>query len=106
MVVMVSVIFAVCWLADGIIYVLGFYSSTHKANDVTFAIAFTLILFNSAINPFVYALVNERFWEKIKKMVCCKCHRGIVAHAASKTDANKQTNNPAKPSRNAETIEL
>ena len=33
----------------------------------------TMIIFNSAINPIVYALVNQRFREKIKGMICCIC---------------------------------
>lgn len=75
MVVVVSGIFSVCWLADGVIYMLSFYSTV---SDVIIIIAYMLILFNSSINPFVYALVNERFREKMKAMICCKCRPGNV----------------------------
>ena len=35
-----------------------------------FDVAFTMVLFNSAINPFVYALLNQQFKEKMKGMIC------------------------------------
>ena len=69
-VISVSVIFGVCWLADSIRYILAYYTSTPVYSD---AITNTLIIFNSAINPIVYALVNQRFREKMKPMMSCCC---------------------------------
>ena len=36
---------------------------------VTIAITNVMVLFNSAVNPFVYALLNKQFREKIKRMI-------------------------------------
>ena len=69
MVITVSVIFGVSWLADSIYYILVFHTPTPSFGDATFAVTRTLIMFNSAINPIVYALVNQRFREKMKLMM-------------------------------------
>ena len=39
----------------------------------SYAISDTMFMFNSAINPFVYSLLNERFRGKIKRMFCYNC---------------------------------
>ena len=72
MAVTVSVIFAVCWLTDSISYMLSVYTSAHTVIDITYVATSIMIMFNSAINPIVYALVNKRFREKIKRMIRCK----------------------------------
>ena len=72
MVVTVSAIFGICWLTDATIYILNYISSPYS--DVTLAIATMMILLNSAVNPFVYALLSQRFRAKIKGMICCNCH--------------------------------
>ena len=71
MAIAVSVIFAVCWLTDSISYVLTFYIPIHKFGNVTFVATATLVMFNSAVNPILYALLSQRFREKIKRMMCC-----------------------------------
>ena len=30
-----------------------------------------MAVFNSAMNPFVYALFNQQFREKVKRLMCC-----------------------------------
>lgn len=103
MVVLISIIFAVCWLADGITYILSYYTTNNKPKDITYAIAFTLILFNSAVNPFVYALINERFQEKIRAMVCCKCGPENMVHSTSETEGNGHITFSINPAHNNET---
>lgn len=75
MAVIVSVIFGVCWLTDSCMYALNYIVSPYS--DVAYAIASIMILFNSAVNPFVYALVNQRFRQKIKGMLGCNCFSSI-----------------------------
>ena len=73
MVITVSVIFGVCWLADAISWILTSFSSHYTSSDMSYIATGTLILFNSAINPIVYALVNQKFRAKIKSTVSCPC---------------------------------
>ena len=73
MVITVSVIFGVCWLADTISFIVTSFSSHHTSSDMSYIATGTLILFNSAINPIVYALVNQKFRAKIKSTVSCPC---------------------------------
>ena len=73
MAVSVSVIFGVCWLTDSISYILSIYTSAHSYIDITYIATSIMIMFNAAINPIVYALVNTRFREKsIERMMCCE----------------------------------
>jgi len=44
-------------------------------------------MLNSAVNPFVYSLLNERFKEKLKGMICCKS--SIVNGARTSNEPNR-----------------
>ena len=70
MVVTVTAIFGICWGANSIEYVLRQFPSL-EISSVVSAINDTMVLFNSAVNPFVYALLNKQFREKMKGMLCC-----------------------------------
>ena len=73
MVITVSIIFGVTWLADSFNWVLYYYKPSF--NQLTYAATSILILFNSAINPILYALINQRYKEKMKGMLSCRCRR-------------------------------
>ena len=81
MVVTVSIIFGVCWLADSINYILSTFTSIYNDSDLSYVTTGTLVLFNSAINPFVYALVNHQFRVKIKAMIRCGCRPASRRHS-------------------------
>ena len=70
MVITVSVIFGICWGTNSIIYFL-IYVASYKFGAIGVTIADMMVLFNSAVNPFVYALLNHQFREKVRIMVCC-----------------------------------
>ena len=71
MVITVSIIFGVTWLTDTFNWVLYYYKPSF--NQLTYAATSILILFNSAINPILYALINQRYKEKMKGILSCKC---------------------------------
>ena len=70
MVVAVTVIFGICWGTNEVVYAIEFVAS-YYTGPIPMAIANTMVLVNSAVNPFVYALLNQQFREKMKKMLCC-----------------------------------
>ena len=70
--VTVTAIFAICWAPDIIAHNLDYFTSL-RISELAYAVIHMLLLFSSAINPFVYALVNKNFREKLKGMICCSC---------------------------------
>ena len=71
MVVAVSAIFGICWGADSVLHLLEDFSSIELASSAI-PIAHTAVMFNSAVNPFAYALINQRFRGKMKGVLCCR----------------------------------
>ena len=69
MVVTVTAIFGICWGTNSVVYALSI--AKYNIGPAFLAIVDTMVLFNSAINPFVYALLNQQFREKFKGMFCC-----------------------------------
>ena len=90
MVVIVSVIFGVCWGTIQLLYSLMSFTS-FQAGPVVIAISNVMVLFNSAANPFVYALFNQNFREKMKGMACCSDNRAVPAVAPQNVEF---ANNP------------
>jgi len=72
MAVTVTVMFGVCWVSDIIAHTVDYHTSLSVSKD-TYSVIHTLILLNTAVNPFVYALINKTFREKIKEMIWCSC---------------------------------
>ena len=70
MVVSISAILVISWGADGILHLIHEYAGSVKLSPFTTPIAHTIIKFNSAVNPFAYALLNQRFRKKMKQMAC------------------------------------
>lgn len=48
-----------------------FHISTHVFGNVSYVVCTTMIMVNSAINPFIYALLSQRFRTRIKEMISC-----------------------------------
>ena len=91
MVVSISAILVISWGADGILHLIEEYASFVKLSPLTFPIAHTIIIFNSAVNPFAYALLNQRFRKKMKQMVCPRSFATRV-HSVSARQREQQEN--------------
>lgn len=71
MVFTVSVVFALCRIPALTMYVVSYFSPSQDYSDVLHIISVVLVTLNSSTNPFIYALVNRRFRQHIKELVCC-----------------------------------
>ena len=98
MVVTVSVIFAMCWMSGAITYLVALFSPVFGPGDVAYVTESTVVMFNSAVNPIVYALVNQQFSRKIKYMMCCGCRSiGNWVHPAREKPNTQHINEILPP---------
>jgi hypothetical protein len=82
MLVIVSIVYCVCWLPDLTMYLLHHYGVTYIYIDVPSICGIVLVTCNSVINPFIYTLQSEKFRLHLKELVCCrKVRRNRVAMA-------------------------
>ena len=72
MVVTVTVLFGVCWVSDVSAHSIDNYTS-HSTSKEAYLTIHTLILLNTAVNPFVYALISQNFRQKVKRLIYCRC---------------------------------
>ena len=94
MVVSISAILVISWGADGILHLIHEYADSVKLSPLTTPIAHTIMSFNSAVNPFAYALLNQRFRTKMKQMVC-PCSFGRRVYTVSARQRERQDNEVA-----------
>ena len=97
MVVTVTAIFGICWITDAAVHTVQDFAS-FKLSSTAIPIAHTVILFSSAVNPFAYALISQRFREKMKVVDCCSSKSSEArVHAARKPDDIELASNPSLP---------
>jgi len=87
-VVIISAIFGVSWGTHSILHVLNDIGS-YKLSPVAIPISHVMIMFNSAVNPFAYALINQRFRKKMKEMFCCSSVR-VLPDSELKAERDKE----------------
>ena len=99
MIITVSAIFGITWLPDIMIHTVEETTSL-KFSSVVFPIVHTIIMFNCAVNPFVYALINQRFREKMKRMLYCSSRllesRGLSNSQSHSIELVNKSNHSAK----------
>ncbi|XP_068669920.1 neuropeptide FF receptor 2-like [Montipora capricornis] len=69
MVLIISFMFEISWITDVALHII-----VKDLKSPEISIAHVFIMFNSAVNPFVYALLSQRFREKMKGMIFCRSH--------------------------------
>jgi len=70
--VTVTAIFGICWAPDIIAHPIDYFTSV-SISEPAYAVIHMMVLFSSAANPFMYALVNKTFREKLMGMIRCRC---------------------------------
>ena len=77
MVIMVSILYAICWLPNSVIFILSKFTPDqlgHGSYNFTtpYIISVVLVALNSTMNPFIYALHSTNFRRHIKGALCCR----------------------------------
>ncbi|XP_068672822.1 pyroglutamylated RF-amide peptide receptor-like [Montipora foliosa] len=67
-----TVIYAVCWLPNLILYILAFQVSNSVYASPLYKWSVVLTCLNSTVNPFVYSLQSRRFRSSVKRSLMCK----------------------------------
>ena len=75
MVLTVTVVCAVCWLPNLIVYLLDFYGLQIKQGDIVYTTTMVLMTLNSAVNPIIYCFQSARFRTCVKELVLTPCSR-------------------------------
>ena len=71
MVLIVTGIFGICWGTECILHMMEVVAS-YNFSSLAIPVAHVMIMFNVAVNPFAYALVNQRFRQKLKEILVCR----------------------------------
>ena len=91
MVLTVTIIFAICWSADAILHLLERFHF-HKNLPLGRGIIHATLAFNAALNPFAYALINQRFRAKLTELlsssVCSRTERVHFLRQGKSYDIN------------------
>lgn len=72
MVLVVSVIYVICWVPTLMIYFLANVLPSESMYSVLHKITIVLATFNSSINPVVYSLRSQQFRQNLSRLVCCQ----------------------------------
>ncbi len=91
MVVTVTAIFGICWLTDMVVHVVE-NNTSYIIDKNVYTVIHTMIVVSSAVNPFVYALINQKFREKVKGMMSCSKSTAVNGPATRKAHSTKLAN--------------
>ena len=70
--VTLNIIYAFCWFPNLLINVIVYYIANPKLYSIGYLVTELLVLMNSSINPFVYALQSKQFRIAVKNILCCR----------------------------------
>lgn len=69
MVLTVTAIFAICWNSDLGLHFSEIFYFKGRPLPLSRAIIHTMLMFNATVNPFAYALINQRFRNKLYQLL-------------------------------------
>ena len=97
MVITITAIFGICWVSDIITHSIDYFTSLSISQSV-YVVIHILVLFNSTVNPFVYALISQTFREKLKGMICCRStgSKGFWSSTARKPTGARKSSESVK----------
>lgn len=75
MLIIIVIIYVLCWFPNLIINVVMYYVDSPELNSTGYLVSEVLVLVNSSINPFVYAIQSKQFRKGMKSAVLC-CNKG------------------------------
>ena len=107
MVVVVSIMYAVCWLPNLVTYMLSKFKPKLLGNgsyfySVPFVISVVLVGLNSAMNPFIYTLHSTKFRQFIWLAITCREYRPIDFIDATTEATSRQTGHSSVGNRSGE----
>lgn len=92
-VLIVSVIYAVSWFPQLIVYVLSNFHYNIEFGDFAYIVSVVVVTFNSAVNPVIYAFQSERFRQHFKQLLCCRTKREVAPLVSvAVTQQNRSSN--------------
>ena len=77
-VLIVSVIYALSWFPQLILYTLSNYHDAYEFGGVPYITSVVMVTFNSAINPMIYGFQSERFRQYFKQLLFCQRRKALV----------------------------
>lgn len=108
MIIIVVVVFAICWLPIHIHFMIQSFDPYYEANILNTSFLMTancIAYMNSCMNPILYAFLSDNFRRSFKNLLCCKRERYNKfeyerTHARCHEKDQKETllNNATKPS--------
>lgn len=98
MVLIVTVVCAVCWLPNLIVYVLDFYGMDSHGG-IVHTTTVVLVTLNSAVNPIVYCFQSKRFRRCVKALLFspCSLRRTAIIEPCRNSLTNLAAGNRERP---------
>ena len=90
-VLIVSVIYAVSWFPQLILYFLSHFHGAFEFGNVAYVTSVVMVTFNSAVNPVIYAFQSQRFRQYFKQLLCCGRNRVHVVFPLSAQQVGPNT---------------
>ena len=93
MVVIVSVMYTLCWVPNLVLYILSKFKPEQFAYvSLAYIATVVLVSFNSAMNPFIYSLYSSNFRGHLLDALCCRKYRSLDFFVTSSSNKSIRAN--------------